>query len=154
MKPFCYHSFDLRQLVSFAESSGSESNRCDQRAGLRLLVKQGERPSFRQLLSRASRGFYDLGKCTRIVRNWSGDIIRRIALPRSRLHRKLHFISSLLRRKWSRRRCLQHLCPGQCARNSTVEQGKASRVEQDPALPKKSFDIGVKVRRIQAVSVR
>src|ERR1700693_3484872 len=86
-----------------------------------------------------------------IIRNRSGGILRRTELPGCRLHRELHFVHHGATENGSERRVRSV---------STVPDAyearlwsKASRIEQDPASPKKSFDIGMKIRWIQAIGI-
>ena len=88
---------------------------------------------------------------TRIIRNRSDGILGRIALAGSRLHLKLHFFHDCAAEDSGERRVSSI-----SALSNTHETrlwSKASRVEQDPAPPKKSFDIDMKVRGIEAVGI-
>ena len=97
-----------------------------------------------------ARSFFRLG-CARIIRNRSSGICGRIALTGSRLHRKLHLIHRCAAKNGCERR-VRSISALSNAHEARL-WSKASRVEQDPAPPKKSFDIGVKVRWIETVGI-
>jgi hypothetical protein len=88
---------------------------------------------------------------TRIVRHRSSSILGRTALAGSRLHCKLHFVHHCTAENGCERRV------GSISTLSNSHEARlwsqACRVEQNPASPKKSFDIGVKVRRIEAIGI-
>ena len=95
--------------------------------------------------------FLRLG-CARKIRNRSGGILRMIASPVARLHRKLHCFHHCAAENGRERR-VRSIPPVSNAHEARL-WSKAGRVEQDPAPPEKCFDIGVKVRWIQAVCIR
>ena len=98
-----------------------------------------------------ARSFFRLG-CARIIRNRSSGIFGGIALTGSRVHRKLHLIHRCAAKNGCERR-VRSVSALSDAHEARL-WSKASRVEQDPATPKKSFDIGVKVRWIETVGIR
>src|SRR5260221_45823 len=87
----------------------------------------------------------------RIIRDRSSSVLGRIALSGSRLHLKLHLIHHCAAENGCERR-VRSISAVSNAHEARL-WSKASRVEQDPASPKKSFDIGVKVRWIEAVCI-
>jgi len=87
----------------------------------------------------------------RIIRDRSSGVLGRIALSGSRLHLKLHLIHHCAAENGCERR-VRSISALSNAHEARL-WSKASRVEQDPASPKKSFDIGVKVRWMKAVGI-
>src|SRR5258708_21697589 len=90
--------------------------------------------------------------CALILRHRCTAICWRNALAVSMLNRELHFIHHCT---------AENGCERRVGSISTVPNAhearlwsKASRVEQNPAPPKKGFYTGVKVRRIQAIGIR